>query len=36
MTEHLEHHYTLEELSEQFDIPLTPMKSMFQKCLWNI
>ena len=30
MTEHLEHHYTLEELSEQFDIPLTPMKSCFK------
>jgi len=26
MTENMEKHYTQEEFSEQFDIPLTPMK----------
>jgi AraC-like DNA-binding protein len=30
ITNNLEHHYTLDDLSERFDISLTPMKSCFK------
>ncbi len=35
MTENLERHYTQEELSEHFDIPLTPMKNCFKTVYGN-
>ncbi|MCH3918462.1 MAG: AraC family transcriptional regulator [Spirochaetia bacterium] len=34
VTKHPEQHYTMKELSEQFDIPLTPMKNCF-KCVYG-
>ena len=36
ITEHIEQHFTLAELSSRFGIPLTSMKNCFKRRLWHI